>query len=220
MLTEHIQNFLYVSALFAACVQLTVTIGTSATLAKAVVALAIHLLRATDVCQILLAVVYVLTALQYYRTQSQLYQAQGGKQSTRTRSYHYYLWFALYVGVFCVLVFIVRRQLVHIRAHLQVHVYLSLSRVNAAFQYAYPLNIAWVQSILIAQVVLQSVLLCSHLRRYSYLVFVNHYINVFGCKGTKNTSRSQIYSYYLCIRMLTWRRFENGRTAKCSQMAP
>ena len=67
MLTEHIQNFLDITTLFAACVQFTVAIGTGATLTKAVVTLTVNLLRAADVGQILLTVVHVLTALQYNR---------------------------------------------------------------------------------------------------------------------------------------------------------
>ena len=182
MLTEHIQNFLDITTLFAACVQFTVAIGTGATLTKAVVTLTVNLLRAADVGQILLTVVHVLTALQYNRTQTQLYQAQGSKQSSRTCSNHYYLWLTLNVWIFRVLVFVVGRQFVHICAHLQVHVYLSLARINAAFQYAYTLNIAWVQSILIAQIRFQSILLRRYLRLYSNLIFVNHYIMYLGAK--------------------------------------
>ena len=55
---------------------------------------------------------YILAALQYYGAQSQFYQSQCGKQSARSGAYHYHLWFALYVRILSVLVFIILRLLV------------------------------------------------------------------------------------------------------------
>ena len=91
MLTEHIQDFIRITTFFTTCIELTIRIGTSPTLAKTVVALSIHLLRLGDIRQIFLPFMHIFTSFQNDRTQSELNQSQRCKQTTRTSSNHNHL---------------------------------------------------------------------------------------------------------------------------------
>ena len=188
VLTEHVQYLVGITTFLRSGVQLSIAICTGTTLAKTVVALCVHLLRTAYVGQVFLSVVHVLTALQHYRAQSQFYQSQCGKQSARSGAYHYHLWFALHVRILSVLVFIILRLLVHICTNLKVYVYLSLSGVNASLQYPHTTYLIGADTILIAKIGFQSILLCRHFRLYSYLIFINH-----GAKVQKLSQITQIY---------------------------
>ena len=72
MLAKHTQNLLDRAALLRAGVELAVAVGTGSAFTKTIVALAVHLLCASYLCQILFTLVNVLSTLQYYRTQAQL----------------------------------------------------------------------------------------------------------------------------------------------------
>ena len=174
MLTEHIQNFVRVATFLAACVQLAVRVSTCSTLTKAVIALSIHFLRFRDQRQVLLSLMHVLAPLQHDGAQSQFYQTQGSKQAARTSSHHDHLRLSLHVGIFRPLVFVVVRLLVHIYANFQIHVYLSLTGINTAFQDSHAVDRPHVNALFVSQIGLQSVLLCRHLRHNPYLIFVCH----------------------------------------------
>ena len=118
MLTKHIQDFFDITSFLTTRIELAIRVGTSPTLTKTVVALSIHLLRLSDVRQILLALMHILTSFQHDRSQSQLNQSQSSKQSSRTCSHHDHLRAALHVGILSPDVRIILRQLVHIYAYL------------------------------------------------------------------------------------------------------
>ena len=75
MLAEHIQDFIRIAAFLRACIELTIGIGTSPTLAKTVIALTINLLSPGDIRQILLAIVNILTTFQNNGSQTEFYES-------------------------------------------------------------------------------------------------------------------------------------------------
>ena len=74
MLTEHIEDLVYIASFLAPCIELAIRVGTSPTLTKTVVALCIHLLGLGDVGQIFLTLMHVLSSLQHDGSQAQFYQ--------------------------------------------------------------------------------------------------------------------------------------------------
>ena len=82
MLTEDVEYLLYGATLLGARIELAVRVGSCPTLAKAVVALGIDLLRLRDLRQVALPFMHILAALQHDGAQSELYQSQGSKQPT------------------------------------------------------------------------------------------------------------------------------------------
>ena len=91
MLTEHIQNFLNISPLLAAGVELAVRVCAGTTLAKAVVALRIYLLPLRYLRQVELALAHVLAPLHDDRTLAQLYETQGGEKTGWPLAHHHHL---------------------------------------------------------------------------------------------------------------------------------
>lgn len=84
MLTEDIQNLVYIAALFAACVQLAIRVGSGTSLSEAVIGLRVDELLAADLRQVFLAFPYVLSTLHNDGAQTELYQSQGGEESSGT----------------------------------------------------------------------------------------------------------------------------------------
>ena len=97
MLTEDIQNLVYIAALFAACVQLAIRVGSGTSLSEAVIGLRVDELLAADLRQVFLAFPYVLSTLHNDGAQTELYQSQGGEESSGTGAYHYYLGLSFYI---------------------------------------------------------------------------------------------------------------------------
>ena len=68
VLTEHMEDFLTIAPFLTTGIQLTVRIGTSATLSEAIVTLSIHLLRLGNHREVFLTFMDILTTLQDNRT--------------------------------------------------------------------------------------------------------------------------------------------------------
>ena len=184
MLAEHIQNLVRITSLFTAGIEFAVRIGTCPTLTKAVVALCIYFLRLGDVGQIFLTVMHILASFQNYWAQSEFYQTQGSEETSRTGTHDNHLRLPFHIGIFSSDKFIVVRLFIHIHPHLQVHIYLSLTRVDTPFKNPDTIDGSHVNTLLISQIGLQSILLCSHFGHNPYLIFICHLFNYF-CKGTK-----------------------------------
>ena len=184
MLAKHIQNLVCITPFLTSGIELTVRIGTSPTLTKTIVALCIHLLRLGDVGQILLTVMHILASFQNYRTQAEFYQAQGCEEASRACSHDNHLRLSFHIGVYCPNKFIIMRLFVHIHPHLQVHIDLSLARVDTPFKNPNTIDGSHVNTLFVSQIGLQPILLCSHFGHNPYLIFICHLINYF-CKGTK-----------------------------------
>ena len=174
VLAEHVQNLLRGSALLAAGIQLSVGVSPRTAFAKAIVALAVHLLRAGNLCQVALAVVHVLAPLQHHWFQSQLNQFQGSKQSAGTSTHHHYLWFVCHVAIGSRHIFIVGRHFVHVHTHLQVHVDGALAGIDALSQHPDVLDASCVNALLVRHIVRQQFRLGRHLWQHSQLVFLYH----------------------------------------------
>ena len=97
MLAEDVQNLVYITALFAACVQLAIRVGSGTSLSEAVIGLRVDELLAADLRQVFLAFPYVLSTFHNDGAQTELYQAQSGEESSGTGAYHYYLVFSFYI---------------------------------------------------------------------------------------------------------------------------
>ena len=152
VLTKHIQNLVCITPFLTSGIELTVRIGTSPTLTKTIVALCIHLLRLGDVGQILLTVMHILASFQNYRTQAEFYQAQGCEEASRACSHDNHLRFPFHIGVFCPDKFIIMRLLVHIHPHLQVHINLSLTRVDTPFENPDAIDSPHVNTLFVSQI--------------------------------------------------------------------
>ena len=111
--------------------------------------------------------------------QSEFYQTQSSKQSTRTSSHDNHLWTSLNILVFRPDKPIIMRLFIHVNPHRQVHPYLPLPRINASFQNSYPIQRPLVDTLFIGYPPPQPVFLRSHFRQHSYLIFVYQRITTF-----------------------------------------
>ena len=174
MLAEDIQDLVRITTFLTTGVELAIRIGACPTLTKTVVALCIYLLVFGDIGQIFLSFMNILSSLQHDRPQTQFYQSQRSKQSTRPRPHDNHLRPAFHIRVFRPDILIVMGLFIDIDSDLQVDEYLSLTGINASFEDPHPINRPFVDALLIRQPPLQPILLCCHLRRYPYLIFVRH----------------------------------------------
>ena len=174
VLAKHVENLIDITALLGASVELAIRIGACTTLAKAVVTFAVNLLSTGNSCQVLLTVVNILSPFQHNRTQAQLYQSEGCKQTTRSGSYDNNLGTTAHIAILCVLIFIISRHLVDIDTNLQIDKDGALAGINAALQNTHTVASTNVESVLIGQPQLQLLLIGSHLRQYTNLVFAGH----------------------------------------------
>ena len=169
MLTEHVKYLLNAATLLRAGIEFAVAVGTGSTLAEAVVALLVHLLRPRDVGQVLLAVVHILAALQHYGPEAQLYQPQGCKESAGTCPYDDDLRLVADIAILRMDIRIVRRLLVDVEPHLQVDEDGTLSCINRAAQDADALQGAHGDAMFLGHETLQLTAVCRHLRQHSQL---------------------------------------------------
>ena len=116
----------------------------------------------------------IFSSLQHDRPQSQFYQSQRSKQSTRASPHDNHLRTAFHILVFRPDILIIMGLFIDIDSDLQIDEDLSLSGINASFEDPHPIYRPFVEALLIRQPSLQPVLLCCHLRRYPYLIFVRH----------------------------------------------
>ena len=174
MLTEHVQNLLYRAALLGTGVQLAVAISTCPTLAEAVVALGVHLLRLRDLRQVFLALVNILATLQHNGAKAQLYQPEGSKQSTGTCPHDDDLRTVRHVGIDRRHILVLLGLFVDVGTHLQVDIDGALAGIDAAAQDADSRQRPHVEAILVGQPCLQGLLVGSHLRQHAYLILLCH----------------------------------------------
>ena len=151
MLTEHIENLLNRTTLLATGVELAIRIGTCPTLAKAIVALRVYLLRLGNLRQVFLALMHILTTFQDNGSQTQFYQSQGSKQATRTSTHHNDLWFIADIRIVHRDVFIILRLFVDIHAYFQIDKDGALTGIDAATQDAHTCYCTNIESVLICQ---------------------------------------------------------------------
>ena len=174
MLAEDIQYLLDGATFLGARVEFTVRVGSCPTLAKAVVALGIHLLRLGYLCQVTLAFAYVLATFQHHRTQPQLDESEGSKQATRSGPHHNDLRSVGDIGIVRMDVLVVLRHLVDVRPDLQVDKDGALSGIDAASQDAQSCQRTHVEAILLGNITPQCLLVGSHMGLNPYLILVNH----------------------------------------------
>ena len=179
MLTKHVEDFVRITTFLASCIELTIRIGTSPTLSETVVTFSIYLLRLGNQSQVLFPLVYVLTSFQYNGAQSEFYQPEGCKQTSRTSTHHNHLGTSFHIRINYPLIFIIMWLFVDICPYFQVYVYLSLAGIDATFQDAYAINCPYVKAIFLSQISFQFVLLRCHLWHDTYLVFIRHFCLVF-----------------------------------------
>lgn len=152
VLAEHVQNLVHAATLLAARVQLAVGVSSRTSLAEAVVRFRVHLVLTADAGKIRLAVAHVLSALHHYRTQSQLYQAQGSKQTARSGTHHNHLRLTLHVAVFRPYELLLGRRFVDEHLYLQVYEDGPLAGIDASFQHPYGVDGTNVEPLLAAHV--------------------------------------------------------------------
>ena len=90
MLAEDVQNLVYIAALFAACVQLAIRVGSGTSLSEAVIGLRVDELLAADLRQVFLAFPYVLPRSTMTGRRPSLSGAER-RRVLGTGAYHYYL---------------------------------------------------------------------------------------------------------------------------------
>ena len=88
MLAKDVQDLIHRAALLAARIELTIRVGARASLAKAIVRLAVHLMLAADQRNVFLSLTHILATLQDDGTQAQLDQSQGGEKPSRAGTNH------------------------------------------------------------------------------------------------------------------------------------
>ena len=134
-LAKDIQNLIDRPPFLAAGVKFAVGIGAGSPFAEAVVGLFVHLMLAADQGDILFTFAHVLSAFDHDRTQAELYQAEGGKQTTRPRSYHHDRLPCRHVFIFHRLEFRFVRFLIDKSTQLDIHIDSPLTRINGTFQH-------------------------------------------------------------------------------------
>ena len=117
---------------------------------------------------------HILAPLEYDGTETEFYQSQGSEQSSRTSPHHDNLRTAFHIRVVRPHVFVIMGLFVDIYAHLQIHVYLSLARVDAPFQDPHAPDRPYVNAMFVSQISFQPILLCRNFRHYPYLILVCH----------------------------------------------
>ena len=137
MLTEHVENLLYIATFLRAGIEFTVGIGTCPTLAETIVTLRIHLLRPADVCQIALTLMNILSTLQNDRTKPKLNQSESGKQSTGACADDDDLRLATNVRILRMEILIISGWLVDVYAHFKIDEDSALAGIDTALQYTY-----------------------------------------------------------------------------------
>ena len=175
MLAEHVQNLLRRPAFLRARIQLAVRIGSCPTLAKAVVALSVHLLRLSYQRQVLLPLVHVLAALQHHWSQAQLDEPQRRKQSPGACAHDDDLRRLRHVLIVRPLVGVVLRLLVDVGTHLQVDKDGALAGVDAPAQHAQCGQRTHVQAILAGHPLAQRLLVSGHMGLNPKLKLLNHW---------------------------------------------
>ena len=174
MLTKHVEYLVHVAPLFAAGIEFAVAVGTCPTLAEAIIALRVNLLGLGNERHVALAVAHILSALKDDGTQTELYQAQGGKQSARSLTDNDNLRPPAHVGIVGADEVFILRQFVDIDAHLQVDHHRALSGVNAAAQHAHTAHAVGCESFLLGKISDEVLLRVSHFGQHTYLVFGDH----------------------------------------------
>ena len=79
VLMKNVQNTVYIASFLASGVEFAIGISTGATLAEAVVAIAIHHSLASYFCKVGCTVFHVLASFEHYGLYAEFYQAQSGK---------------------------------------------------------------------------------------------------------------------------------------------
>ena len=87
-LAENAENLIGVASFLAARIEFPVRISPCATFSKGVVALGIYFVLARDEGNIFAPFANIFSALEHHGAQSELDEAQGGKESTRTCAHH------------------------------------------------------------------------------------------------------------------------------------
>ena len=174
VLAEHVQNLVYAATLLAAGVELAVAVGTSATLAEAVVTLAIHLLGFSDVGKVFFAFTHVLSTFQDDGAIAQFDESQGGKESARSLSHHDDSRLGAHIRVFRMHILIVLWIFVDVGTHLQIDEDGALAGVDAAFEHTHLVEGSHVESLLLGEVALDAFLAGCLFWQNSYLIFLNH----------------------------------------------
>ena len=164
VLTEHTQDFLRVSTFLRTGIELSVGV---ATFAKTIVAFLVNLLGARDIGKVLLSFVNILSTFQDNRTETQLHKPQGSEEATRTGTYHHHLRSFAYILIINMFAFILRRLLIHICAHLQVHEDGTLTSIYRALQYAHSLQRADSQSLFFSDIFAEHSSIGCHLRQHT-----------------------------------------------------
>ena len=145
MVTEDVKHLAEVAALGAAREELAVRKGARPTLAESVVGIGIEALVAAEGGQVALAGAHVLAALEHHRAQSQLYQAQGRKQTARAGSHHHHAPAAVN-GPVAQRRRLHGRLLAHPDAILQLHEYLALAGIDRPAQQAHHIHIGHIHT--------------------------------------------------------------------------
>ena len=177
MLVKDAQDAVYRATLLAAGVEFAIAIGTCPTLAKAVVAVGVHLSLAGDCRHIESAVFHVLATLKHNGLHTQFDEPQRGKESSRPCSHHNGLTVA-----FDTLILdgwheiVVLHGLVDIGTHLEVDHHPLLARVDRALDDAHSTQAASHDALLLGHHLLNSIDKMCSARIHSQLYLFYHSI--------------------------------------------
>ena len=140
-LAENIQNLIDRTPLLTASVKLAIRIGPGSPFSEAVVGFFVHFMLATDQGDILFTFAHVLPAFDHDRTQAKLYQAKGGKQTTRSRSYHHDRFPGRHVFIFHRPEFRFIRHLINKSTQLDIHKDSPLTCIDGTLQHTDSVNV-------------------------------------------------------------------------------
>ena len=174
VLAEHVEYLLGIAALLGTGVELAVGIGTGTALAKAVVALSVHLLRLGDECQVVLPVAHILAALHHDGTVTQLDETEGSKQAAGTCTHDHHRGTAADVGIDRQLEIVVGGLFVDIHPDLQVHEDGALAGIDAALEHPDMRNTAQAKPLFVRQIVFQRRFVGRLPRQQPQLIFLYH----------------------------------------------
>ena len=167
VLTENVKNLIYRPTLFGTRIEFAVRVGSRPTLTEAIVAFRVNSLVLANECQILLSFVDVFASFHDNRTQSQLNESQGSKQSARTGSHDNDLWALADIVIRCSYVFIILWLFVDIDTNLQINKNSTFTGIDATFEDADAGDGALVKALFCSKIAAKCLFIGCNMRLYS-----------------------------------------------------
>ena len=174
VLAEDVEDFFYIAAFLAACVEFAIRVGPCATLAEAIVALGVNGMLARDACDVAFAGMHILASFYHDRAASQLDEAKGCEESTWASSHDDDFGTLIHHGVVGLGVFVIGGEFVDIEAYGEVDEDGALACIDAALQCAHGLDGACIEPLLTSHILLYALLAGCLLGQNAELDFLNH----------------------------------------------